>query len=118
LLSVDLPSFDHTPDRVLLKTFKRHAKPQTRLALAGGADDLYLAGVVQQSGQVLRSQWLVFDNNRSDPDPHGNKSYLGASSLTSEVIALGDSKLTPSRFRKGMRIVTVVPSPISLRASS
>jgi len=24
LLSVDLPFFDHTPSRVLLKTFKRH----------------------------------------------------------------------------------------------
>jgi hypothetical protein len=43
---------------------------------------------------------------------------LAASSLTSEVIALGDSRSTASRFRKGIRIMTVVPAPISLRTSS
>ena len=43
---------------------------------------------------------------------------LQSSALTSEVIPLGDSKLALSRFRKGMRIVIVVPSPISLRTSS
>jgi hypothetical protein len=36
-----------------------------------GADDLYLAGIVQQSRQVLSSQGLIFNNNSSDPDPHG-----------------------------------------------
>ena len=68
--------------------------------------------------QVLGGQGLIFDNNGSDPNPHENKSYSSASLRSSGVIALGASKLTPNCFCKGMRIVTVVPSPISLRTSS
>jgi hypothetical protein len=50
------------------------AKTQARLALDGRPDDLYLTGLVQQRRQVLGGQGLVFDNNRSDPDPHENRS--------------------------------------------
>jgi hypothetical protein len=50
------------------------AKMQTRLALCGRTDDLYLVGIVQQCRQVLGGQGLVFDNNSSDPVPHENRS--------------------------------------------
>jgi hypothetical protein len=70
------------------------AKTQTCLALRGRTDHLYLTGLVEQFRQVPGSQGLIFDNNSSEPDPHEKKCYLDASSLTSEVRALGDSKLS------------------------
>ena len=45
------------------------AKTQAGLGLCGRIDDLYLTAIVQELRQVLGGQGLIFDNNRSDPDP-------------------------------------------------
>jgi len=53
------------------------AEVQARLTLDGRADHLYLTGLVEQFRQVLASQGLIFDNNRSDPDPHEKQVLAG-----------------------------------------
>src|SRR5262249_15758300 len=93
-------------------------KTQARLTLFSGTDHLYLPGLVKQFRQEPGSQGLIFDNNSSDPDPHEKQILAGRQFAGLRGDSSLRSKLTASRFRKGMRIVTVVPSPISLRTSS